>query len=153
MKAPLQKTHSQEFPICPLTLRSVYNNSYRMTGSKPCAFKFFVSIAEIYTNETLILHQNIFCTKIRIYDFYLVTIITISTKWYYGYTFNSTYFVPIPIMTICKFSLKDNHRITTASQQTQRTVSTTLNNFKLNIEVEISWRWEKLGTIEVVVWS
>jgi hypothetical protein len=56
--------------------------------------------------KTLILHQNKFCTKIRNYDFNLVTIINISTKWDYGYTINSRYFLPVPIVTISKFPRK-----------------------------------------------
>ena len=69
--------------------------------SKPCTLQIFVSIEEICTNEILILHQNKFCTKIRNYDFNLVVIIKISTKWDYGYTIN-----PVPTMTIFKFPRK-----------------------------------------------
>ena len=49
-------------------------------GPSLVLIKFSVSIEEIYTNETLILCQNKFCTKIRNYDFNLVTIVKISTK-------------------------------------------------------------------------
>jgi hypothetical protein len=56
--------------------------------------------------KSLILYQNKFCTKIRNYDLCLETIIKNSTKWDYGYTINSSYFLPVPIMTISKFPRK-----------------------------------------------
>ena len=62
---------------------------------------------------TLILYQNKFCTKIRNYDFNLVTIVKISTKCDYGYTINSSFFLPVPIMTISTFPKKTT-RITTS---------------------------------------
>ena len=45
----------------------------------------------LYQWKPWFLHQNKFCTKIRNYDFNLVTIIKISTKWDYGYAINSRY--------------------------------------------------------------
>ena len=56
--------------------------------------------------KTLILHQNKFYTKTKNYDYNLVAIKKISSKWDYGYTINSSYFLPVPIMTISKFPRK-----------------------------------------------
>jgi hypothetical protein len=44
-------------------------------GLGPSLAPFFVSVEEIYTNETLILYQNKFCAKIRKSAFNLVTIV------------------------------------------------------------------------------
>ena len=62
--------------------------------------------------KTLNLNQNKFCTKIRNYDFSLVTIKKISTKWDYGYAINFSYFSLFQLMTISIFLRKttyDNH--------------------------------------------
>jgi hypothetical protein len=56
--------------------------------------------------KTLILYQNKFYPKIRNYDLNLVTIKKISTKCDYGYTINSSYFLPASIITISKFPRK-----------------------------------------------
>jgi hypothetical protein len=71
-----------------------------------CTFKFFVLIEEIYMNEYLDFYQNKFCIKIRNYDINLVRIIKFSIKLDYGYTINSSYFFPVPIMTISKLLKK-----------------------------------------------
>ena len=59
--------------------------------------------------KTSNLYQNKFCIKIRNYDYNLVTIIKISTKWDYGYAINSSYFLPVPIMTISTFPRKTTY--------------------------------------------
>ena len=47
--------------------------------------------------KTLNLYQNKFCTNVRNYDFNLVSIKKISTKWDYGYTVNARYFFPVQV--------------------------------------------------------
>ena len=65
---------------------------------------------------TLILYRHKFYTKIRNYDFNLVSIVKISSKCNYYYTINCSYFFTVLIMTISTFPRKTT-RITTSRPQ------------------------------------
>jgi hypothetical protein len=88
----------------------------------------------------LILHQNKFCNKIRNYDFNLITVTKISTKWDYGYAINSSYSSLFQLWPFLH-SLERQPIITSSSPQSQKTgLTTLLNFFKLNMGFEIFWR-------------
>ena len=100
--------------------------------------------------KTLTLHQNKFCTKIRNYDFSLVTIKKISTKWDYGYAINSSYSSLFQLWPFLH-SLERQPIITTSSPKAQGTGTTLHNFFKVNMGVDIFWKkWrrvEKIGEL------
>ena len=97
-------------------------------GPSLVLINFCINKRNLYQWKPWFLHQNKFCTKIRNYDFNLLTIKKISTKWDYGYAVNSNYSSLFQLWPFLH-SLERQPIITPTNPKAQGTGVTTLHNF------------------------